>query len=135
MDRSRPSKLLAFRSHQIHHIKQCSTILRITILWWHLKLHDQHSNKSTTFCGITQRIPNKQKTILHISKAKGHWRRRRSTDSPHLLHIKHHSRTTKCLFRRLSIVRILSQAAVQEKRATRGEPSIATSFSMGKKWR
>ena len=72
MDRSRPSKLLAFCSRQIHHIKQCGTILHITILRWRLKLHDQHSNKSTTLCGITQQIPNKQKTILHISKAKGH---------------------------------------------------------------
>ena len=135
MDRSWPSKLLAFCSRQIHHIKQCGTILHITILRWRLKLHDRHSNKSTTLCGITQQIPNKQKTILRISKAKGHWRRRQSTDSPHLLHIKHHSRTTKCLFWRLSIVRILPKAAVQEKKATRGEPSIVTSFSTGKKWR
>ena len=49
-------------------------------------------------CGITQQIPNKQKIILHTSNAIGQWRRRWSTISPHLLHIKHHSGTTKCLF-------------------------------------
>ena len=32
MDRSRSSKLLEFRSRQIHHIKQCGTILQIAIL-------------------------------------------------------------------------------------------------------
>ena len=42
-----------------------------TILQCCLKLHDQQSNKSTTLCGITQQIPNKQKIILHISKAMG----------------------------------------------------------------
>ena len=47
MDRSRPSKLLEFCSCQIHHIKQCSTNLQITILQWRLKLHVQQSNKST----------------------------------------------------------------------------------------
>ena len=67
MDHSRPPKLLAFHSRQIHYIKQCGTILHITILRWCLKLHDQQSNKSTTLSGITQQIPNKQKTILHIS--------------------------------------------------------------------
>ena len=110
MDCSRPSKLLEFRSRQIHHIKQCGTILHITILWCRLKLHDHQSNKSTTPRSITPQIPNKQKIILHISYAIGQWSRRWSTDSPHLLHIKHHSRTTKCLFRRLSIVRILPKA-------------------------
>ena len=60
MDRSRPSKLLVFRSCQVHHIKQCGTILHITILRCRLKLHDQQSNKSTTLCSITQQIPNKQ---------------------------------------------------------------------------
>ena len=119
-DRSQPSKLLEFHSHQIHHIKQCGTNLQITILRCRLKLQDQQSNKSTTLCGITQQTPNKQKIILHISKAIWQWRRRWSTNSPHLLHIKHHSRTTRCLFRRLSIVRILPKAAVQEKNATRG---------------
>ena len=87
MDRSRPSKLLAFCSRQIHHNKQWGSILQITILRWHLKLQDQQSNKSTTLCSIPQQIPNKQNTILYISKAKGQWRRRWSTDSPHLLHI------------------------------------------------
>ena len=120
MDHSRPSKLLEFRSRQIHHIKQCGTNLQITILRCHLILQDQQSNKSTTLCGITQQTPNKQKIILHISKAIGQWRRRWSTDSPHLLHIKHHSRTTRCLFWRLSIIRILPKATVQEKNATRG---------------
>ena len=67
MDHSRPLKLLEFRSHQIHHIKQCGTNLQITILRWRLKLHVQQSNKSTTLSGITQQIPNKQKIILHIS--------------------------------------------------------------------
>ena len=98
MDRLQSSKLLKFRSRQIRHIKQCGTILQITILWCRLKLQDQQSNKSATLCGITQQIPNKQKIILHTSNAIGQWRRRWSTNSPHLLHIKHHSRTTKCLF-------------------------------------
>ena len=71
MDRSRPSKLLEFRSRQIHHIKQCSTNLQITVLRCRLKLQDQQSNKSTTLCGITQQTPNNQKIILHISKAIG----------------------------------------------------------------
>ena len=60
-DHLRPSKLLEFHSRQIHLIKQCGTNLQITILRCRLKLHDQQSNKSTTFCGITQQIPNKQK--------------------------------------------------------------------------
>ena len=120
MDHSRPLKLLEFRSRQIHHIKQCGTNLQLTILRWRLKLHVQQSNKSTTLWGITQQIPNKQKIILHILKAMGQWRRRWFTNSPHLLHIKHHSRTTRCFFRRLSIVRILPKATVQEKKATRG---------------
>ena len=54
MDHSHPSKLLAFRSHHIHHIKQCGTIFHISILWCRLKLHDQESSKSTTLCKITQ---------------------------------------------------------------------------------
>ena len=120
MDCSQSSKLLEFRSRQIHHIKQRGTILQITILRCCLKLQDQQSNKSATLCGITQQIPNKQKIILHISDAIEQWRRRWSIDSPHPLHIKNHSRTTKCLFRRLSIVKILPKAAVQEKKATRG---------------
>ena len=119
-DHLRPSKLLEFHSRQIHLIKQCGTNLQITILRCRLKLQDQQSNKSATLCGIIQQIPNKHKIILHISNAIGQWRRRWSTDSPHPLHIKHHSRTTKCLFLRLSIVKILPKAAVQEKKATRG---------------
>ena len=50
----------------------------------------------------------------------GQWRRRWSTDSPHLLHIKHHSSTTICLFQRLSVVKILPKVVVQEKNATLG---------------
>ena len=71
MDRSRSSKLLEFHSLQIHHIKQCGTILQTTILRCRLKLQDQQSNKSATLCGITQQIPNKQKIILLISEAIG----------------------------------------------------------------
>ena len=67
MDHSRSSKLLKFHSRQIHHIKQCSTILQTTILRCRLKLQDQQSNKSATLCGITQQIPNKQKITLLIS--------------------------------------------------------------------
>ena len=65
-------------------------------------------------------IPNKEKTIDHNSYAIGQWRRRLSTDSPHLLHIKHYSNTAICLFQRLSVVKILPKAAVQEKSATVG---------------
>ena len=75
---------------------------------------------------------NKQKIILHISDAMGQWRRRWSTDSPHPLHIKHHSRTTKCLFWRLSIVKILLEAAVQEKKATRGRTFDCHTIFQGK---
>ena len=120
MDHSHPSKLLVFRSRQIHHIKQCGTILHIAILWCRLQLHDQQSNKSTTLCCITQQIPNKQKTILHISYAIGQWRRRWSTDSPYLLYYNTTQEQTKCLFWRLFVVRILPKVAAQEKKATWG---------------
>ena len=68
---------------------------------------------------MTQCIPNKQKTIDRSSYVIGQWKRRWSTDSPHFLHIKHHY-TIICLFQRLSVVKILPKAAVQEKNATLG---------------
>ena len=68
----------------------------------------------------TKQTKKKKKTIDHNSYAIWQWRRRWSTDSPHLLHIKHHSNTTICLFQRLSVVKILPKAAVQEKNATLG---------------
>ena len=76
----------------------------------------------------------KQKTIDHNSYAIGQWRRRWSTDSPHLLHIKHHSSTAICLFQRLSIVKILPKAAVQEKNATLWGALDCHTIFQGNQW-
>ena len=101
IDRSQSSKYLAFHSRHKHQNKQCGTNLHKSIFRCLPNLPYQEANNSLTLYGITQCIPNKQKTIDHNSYAIGQWRRRWSTDFPHLLLIKHHSSTEICLFQRL----------------------------------
>ena len=71
IERSHPSKLLAFLSRQIHHKKQWGTILHIFIFLCRPNLPCQDSNNPITFWGITQWIPNKQNTNDHNSQAMG----------------------------------------------------------------
>lgn len=91
-------------------------------------------NTSMTLCSITQRILNKLNTKDHNSYAIGQWRRRRSTDSPHRLHIQHKSITMILLFRRLSINNILPNAADQEKNATLGGTVACHTIFKGMTW-
>ena len=86
-ERSRPSKLLAFLSCQIHQIKQWGANLQTSIWRCCSNFPCQASNNSRTVWGITHWIPNKQKTKDHNSQAMEQWSRRWSTDSPQLLHI------------------------------------------------
>ena len=132
IDCSQSSKHLAFRSHHKHQNKQCGTNLHKPIFQCLPNFPCQEANTSLTLYGITQCIPNKQKTIDHNSYAIGQWRRRWSTNSPHFLHIKHHSTTAICLFQRLSVVKILPKAAVQEKNATLGGTSDCYTIFQGK---
>ena len=120
IDCSQSSKHQEFHSHHKHENKQCGTNLHKSIFWCLPNLPCQEANNSLTLYGITQCIPNKQKTIDHNSYAIVQWRRRWSTYSPHLLHIKHHSSIAICLFQRLYVVKILPKATVQEKNATLG---------------
>ena len=120
IDRSQSSKHLAFHSRHMHQNKQCGTNLHKPIFRCLPNFPYQEANTSLTLYGITQYIPNKQKTIDHNSYVVGQWRRTWSTDSPHLLHIKHLLHTAICLFQRLSVVKILPKAAVQEKNTTLG---------------
>ena len=66
-ERSQPFKLLAFLSCQMHQIKQWGTNLQTSMWWCHTNLPCQASNNSRTVWGITQWIPNKQKTKDHNS--------------------------------------------------------------------
>ena len=120
IDCSQSSKHLAFRSCCNHQNKQCGTNLHKPIFRCLPNFPCQEDHTSLTLYDITQCIPNKQKTIDHKSYAIGQWRRRWSTDSPHLLHIKHFSNTAICLFQRLFVVKILPKAAVPKKNATLG---------------
>ena len=106
IDRSQFSKHLAFCSRHKYQNKQCGTNLHKPIFRCLPNFPCQEANNSLTLSGIAQCILNKQKTIDHNSYAIGQWRRRWSTDSPHLSHIKHHSSTARCLFQRLSVVKI-----------------------------
>ena len=103
---SQSSNHLAFCSCDKHQNKQCGTKLHKSIFWCLLNLPCQEANSSLTLYAINQWIPNKQNTIELNSYAIGQWRRRWSTNSPHLLYIKHQSSTAICLFQRLSIVKI-----------------------------
>ena len=100
-------KHLTFDSHQIQHIMQCGTNLHKAILLCRLKFPNQEVNNSKTLCSITQWIPNKLNTTIHNSYAIWQWRRRWSTNFPHLLHIQHQSITIIFHFWRLSKVKIL----------------------------
>ena len=125
IDRSQPSKHVAFRSLQILHINQCSTNLQLDIFWCQLNFPFHEANNSITLCNIAQWIPNKQMTIVTTHKLYA------SEEENDLLiprssyHIQHQSRTTICLFRRLSVVRSLPKEANQD-------PSI---FIWAHKWR
>ena len=117
---SQSSKVLAFLSLQIHHTIQWGIAFQISICQWRPSLHCQQSNKSTTRFGITQCMPNKVKTVSHISLATVQWRNRWSMDSPSTLHIQHQLTRIMFCLRKLSAVKIFPSATVQIKKVTLG---------------
>jgi len=106
-------KFISFHTHQKMHI---GTIFQIATLLGLPEFH-QHANKSITLLGITQNIPKRVKREFHKAEATSQWRRSWSTDSFFLLHKQHLFSMTKCLFLRLSTVRILPRAANHTKKA------------------
>ena len=56
-----PSKVWAYLSLQIPHIKQWGTMIQIAPFLCFLNLPGQQASKSTTSLGITQKTPNKRK--------------------------------------------------------------------------
>lgn len=113
---SSPLKVQAFLLHQICQMRQWGMVFQ-TLPASHLPtLPAQHASKSSTSWGITQETPNKANTKSQSSWETGQCRRRWLTDSPPLLHIQHQSMIITFCFLRLSIVRILPNAAVYVKR-------------------
>ena len=80
----------------------------------------QQSYKATTRLGITQCIPNRDKTVSHISLTTVQWRNKWSMVSPSILHIQH--QLTRIMFRLLkfSVVKIFPKPTVHIKKATLG---------------
>ena len=118
IDFSTPLKVLAFRSHQRHHMRQCGIIFQILPALDLSKLLFQQVRRSTTSQGITQWTPNKIKIKFHSAWAIGQCKSKWFTDSPLVLHMQYQSNMITLLFLRLSVVRILPSAAVQMKKAT-----------------
>ena len=117
-DCSSPEKVREFLSRHKHHMRQWVAAFQIAPESVFPFIPDQHANNSSTPLGITQDIPNKVRTRFHSSWARGQCNSKWLTDSPLDLHIQHQSIMRTFLFRRLSIVRILPNVAVQEKKAT-----------------
>ena len=113
-DRDTFSKVCWLRSFQIVHIKQIGTMFQISEECRPNPFH-QLNNKSTTFPGRTQYIPNVWNTQLQRTPATGQWIRRWSAVSPLQQHIQHQLAKVYPLLLRLSLVRILFHAAVQTK--------------------
>ena len=114
------SKCRAFLSLQRYHIKQWGTIFQTTIFRWSLRRPCHPAQRSSTWQGITQCTPNKPKIIDHSSQAMEQCNNRWSTLSPLCLHIQHQSTIIRFHFHKLSMVKSLPKAAVQEKKATLG---------------
>ena len=85
IDLSIPSKVCAFRSLQMSHIRQWRIILQSTLIQSLLNLPDQFATSSTTLRSITQWTPNSVHTIFHNSWATWQCRSKCSTVSPFLL--------------------------------------------------
>ena len=118
IDFSTPLNVLSLRSCQSHHMRQWGVIFQI-LPASDLLLGPCHQlRRSTTPQGITHIVPKRIKTIDHNSQAIGQCKSKWLPVSPLNLHMQHQSIMISCLFLRLSIVRILPNAAVQTKKAT-----------------
>lgn len=116
---SRFSKHLRFLFLQIHQKMHIGTIFHVVAL---LELPDFHrqARRSSTFLGMTQEIPKREKMLFHRAEATSQCRSIWSTDSPSRLQRQHLSTMIMCLFLRLSTVRILPRAAAHVKKAAIG---------------
>ena len=85
IDLSIPSKVRAFLSLQMTHIRQWGIILQSNLILSYLNLLDQLAISSKTLHSITQWTPNSVHTIVHNSWATWQCRSKCSTVSPFLL--------------------------------------------------
>ena len=115
---SSPLKILEFLSDQRHHIKQSGIAFQMTPTLLLPTLPCQQFKRSTTFLGITQETPNRENTKFHRSWAPEQFNNKWLIDSPAKRQWQHQSMIITPLSWRLSVVRILSRAAVQTKKAT-----------------
>ena len=91
MDVSSPLNVLAFCSHQRHHMIQWVIIFQIFLASLLPNRPFQQERRSITPWGMVQGIPKRLKNIFHRSLATRQWRNKWFTDSPLSLHIQHQS--------------------------------------------
>ena len=126
-------KALAFLSRQMHQIKQWGTNLQTSMWRCHANFPYQALNNSRTVWGITQWMPNKQKTKDHNSQAMEQWSRRWSTDS-HTSYTYNASQVLSLFFYEgCLLLRSYLRRQTKKRKPPLEEPSIAISFSMGRK--
>ena len=117
-DLSKSSKVCRLCSFQIHHIKHNETKFQMLDECFPNQFH-QPKRKSATDLERTHGIPKVLKTELHKRWAFPQWSNKWSNVSPQKRHMMHQSTKSKPLLRKLSPVRILSQATIQTKKETR----------------
>ena len=71
-----PPNVWIFHSLQVDHVRKCGISFQISPLLWQPNHNFQEASNSTTLFGITQWIPNGEKTNDHISAAIKQWIRR-----------------------------------------------------------
>lgn len=89
IDLSSPSKVQAFLSLQIPHMRQREIMAQIAVALCLLNLCDQLAKRSTTPLGITHCTTNKENTKFHNSLAIRQCISKRSMVSPYLIIIIH----------------------------------------------
>ena len=111
-----PSKIRAFLSRQMPHIKQWGIMFQTTPFLCLLNLTGQLDKSSITPLSITKCTPKRVNTMHHNSLATGQHKSKWLVVSPALLHIQHQLITRSQRFCKLSFVKIRPNAAVQMKK-------------------
>ena len=117
---SKSSKVLRFRSFQIHHRMHNGTRFQIWDEYFPSQFH-QPKSKPGIDLDITHDKPKVINTKLHNRFVISQWRSKWSTVSPQWRHIMFQSTNSNLLNLKLSPIRILFQATHQTKKETRLE--------------